>query len=76
MEGGAASLALASGTAACFYSIINMAQQGDNIVSAQNLYGGTFTQVKKDEKELAFFDDGVEEAKENKRVDRLPLLTH
>lgn len=47
MEGGAASLALSSGTAACFYSIINMAESGDNFVSAQNLYGGTFTQVRR-----------------------------
>jgi O-acetylhomoserine (thiol)-lyase len=44
MEGGAAALALASGTAACFYSIINLAENGDNFVSARNLYGGTFTQ--------------------------------
>jgi len=44
MEGGAAALAVSSGTAACFYSIITLAQQGDNFVSAQNLYGGTYTQ--------------------------------
>lgn len=37
-------LALASGTSAIFYSIINVAQAGDNIVSARNLYGGTYTQ--------------------------------
>lgn len=39
-----AGLALASGTSAVFYSIINLAQAGDNIVSARNLYGGTYTQ--------------------------------
>lgn len=44
MEGGAAALALASGTAACFYAVINLAEQGDNIVSSRNLYGGTYTQ--------------------------------
>jgi O-acetylhomoserine (thiol)-lyase len=46
MEGAheAAGLALASGTSAIFYSIINLAQAGDNIVSARNLYGGTYTQ--------------------------------
>lgn len=44
MEGGAAALALASGTAAAFNTVINLAQQGDNIVSAANLYGGTYTQ--------------------------------
>ncbi|MBE7495660.1 MAG: O-acetylhomoserine aminocarboxypropyltransferase/cysteine synthase [Verrucomicrobiaceae bacterium] len=39
-----AGLGLASGTSAVFYSIINLAQAGDNIVSARNLYGGTYTQ--------------------------------
>jgi O-acetylhomoserine (thiol)-lyase len=37
-------LGVASGTSAVFYSIINLAQAGDNIVSARNLYGGTYTQ--------------------------------
>lgn len=46
LEGGAAGLAVASGTSAIFYSIINLAQAGDNIVSARNLYGGTYTQFK------------------------------
>jgi O-acetylhomoserine (thiol)-lyase len=35
---------VASGTSAVFYSIVNLAQAGDNIVSARNLYGGTYTQ--------------------------------
>lgn len=39
-----AGLGLASGTSAVFYSVINLAQAGDNIVSARNLYGGTYTQ--------------------------------
>lgn len=39
-----AGLALASGTSAIFYAIINLARAGDNIVSAKNLYGGTYTQ--------------------------------
>jgi O-acetylhomoserine (thiol)-lyase len=46
MEQGAAGLALASGTSAIFYSIITLAEKGDNIVSARNLYGGTYTQFK------------------------------
>ena len=46
LEGGAAGLAVSSGTSAIFYSIINLAQAGDNIVSARNLYGGTYTQFK------------------------------
>ena len=37
-------LAVASGTNAAFYSIINLASAGDNIVAAQQLYGGTYTQ--------------------------------
>ncbi len=36
-------LGLASGTSAVFYAVINLAQAGDNIVSARNLYGGTYT---------------------------------
>ncbi len=43
LEGGKAGLALASGTSAIFYSIINLCSAGDEIVSANNLYGGTYT---------------------------------
>ncbi|MCK4906523.1 MAG: O-acetylhomoserine aminocarboxypropyltransferase/cysteine synthase [Spirochaetes bacterium] len=45
MEGGAAALALASGTSAIFYSIINICKAGDEVVSANNLYGGTYTML-------------------------------
>lgn len=44
LEGGVAALALASGTSAIFYTIINICGQGDEVVSANNLYGGTYTQ--------------------------------
>jgi O-acetylhomoserine (thiol)-lyase len=44
LEGGAAALALASGTSAIFYAIINICAQGDEVVAANNLYGGTYTQ--------------------------------
>ena len=44
LEGGAASVAVSSGSSAVFYSIITLAQAGDEIVSANNLYGGTYTQ--------------------------------
>lgn len=37
-------LGVSSGTSGVFYSIINLASAGDNIVSARNLYGGTYTQ--------------------------------
>ncbi len=44
LEGGAAALAHSSGTSGIFNAIINLAEAGDNIVSANNLYGGSFTQ--------------------------------
>ncbi len=44
LEGGAASVAVASGTSAIFYAIITLAGAGDEIVAANNLYGGTYTQ--------------------------------
>ncbi|URA11029.1 O-acetylhomoserine aminocarboxypropyltransferase/cysteine synthase family protein [Thermospira aquatica] len=43
LEGGVGALALASGTNAIHYAIINLAKAGDEIVSANNLYGGTFS---------------------------------
>ncbi|MDX9702631.1 MAG: O-acetylhomoserine aminocarboxypropyltransferase/cysteine synthase [Candidatus Auribacterota bacterium] len=43
LEGGAASLAFASGMAAITASILTIAQAGDEIVAATNLYGGTYT---------------------------------
>ena len=43
LEGAPAALAIASGTSAIFYAIINILSQGDEIVSANNLYGGTYT---------------------------------
>lgn len=42
LEGGAAALATASGSAAITYAIQNIAVAGDHIVSATNLYGGTY----------------------------------
>jgi O-acetylhomoserine (thiol)-lyase len=44
LDNGAAALALSSGTSAIFYTVINLCQAGDEIVSANNLYGGSFTQ--------------------------------
>ncbi len=41
LEGGAAALATASGSAAISYAIQNIAIAGDHIVSSTNLYGGT-----------------------------------
>src|SRR5471032_3209230 len=42
MEGGIAGLALASGRAAVTYSILTIAEAGDNIVASSALYGGTY----------------------------------
>ena len=42
LEGGAAALATASGSAAITYAIQNVATAGDHMVSSTNLYGGTF----------------------------------
>lgn len=43
LEGGAAALALASGTNGIFYTMINICNSGDEIVSSSQLYGGTYT---------------------------------
>ena len=42
LEGGVAALAVASGAAAITYTLENLAQNGDHIVSAKNIYGGSF----------------------------------
>ncbi len=42
LEGGVAALAVASGAAAIAYTFQNLAQAGDHIVSAKNIYGGTY----------------------------------
>lgn len=42
LEGGVAALAVASGAAAITYTIENLAQNGDHIVSAKNIYGGSY----------------------------------
>ncbi len=42
LEGGVAALGVASGAAAITYTFLNLAKAGDNIVSAQTIYGGTY----------------------------------
>lgn len=44
LEGGAAALTFASGTAAIAFTLTNILKSGDEIVAANNLYGGTYTQ--------------------------------
>ena len=42
LEGGTAAVGLSSGMAAIAFSILNIAGAGDEIVAAENLYGGTY----------------------------------
>lgn len=46
LEGGAAALATASGMSAVSLALLNIAQAGDEIAAAENLYGGTYTLFK------------------------------
>ena len=45
LEGGVAGLAVASGAAAITYALENIAQAGDHIVAADNLYGGSYNLI-------------------------------
>lgn len=60
LEGGAGAIGVASGMAAIFYAIANVAKAGDNIVSAYQLYGGTLNQfthiLKRFGIEVRYFD--------------------
>lgn len=42
LEGGVAALAVASGAAAVYYAIANITSNGDHVVAAKNIYGGTY----------------------------------
>ena len=46
LEGGVGALAVSAGSAAVHYSIINLAEAGNNIVTVPLLYGGTYTLFK------------------------------
>jgi O-acetylhomoserine (thiol)-lyase len=46
IEGGVSALATSSGQAAIFYSIVNLAQNGDNIILSNKVYGGSVTLLK------------------------------
>lgn len=45
LEGGVAGLAVASGAAAVTYALQNIARNGDHIIAANNLYGGTYNLI-------------------------------
>ena len=69
LEGGVAALAVASGAAAIAYTFQNLAQSGDHIVSAKNIYGGTynylahtFPQYGVETTFVDIFDEGAVEA--------------
>ncbi|MBW2731624.1 MAG: aminotransferase class I/II-fold pyridoxal phosphate-dependent enzyme [Deltaproteobacteria bacterium] len=46
LEGGVGALALSAGSAAIHYAVLNIAEQGNNVVSVPLLYGGTYTLFK------------------------------
>src|SRR3954467_194926 len=46
LEGGTAALAVASGSSAITYAILNIAGSGDHIVSSSSIYGGTYNLFK------------------------------
>jgi OAH/OAS sulfhydrylase len=54
LEGGVAALATASGQSAQFLTFSNLMESGDNFLSTQNLYGGTYNQFKVSFKRLGF----------------------
>ena len=63
LEGGAAALATASGSAAITYAVLNIARAGDHIVSSKTLYGGTYNLFANTLKDLGIettFVDGSE----------------
>ena len=72
LEGGVAALLVASGSAATTYSILNIAQAGDHIVSSPSLYGGTYNlfhyTLPKFGIEVTFVDDPSDPASWRKAV--------
>ena len=42
LEGGTAAMLLSSGQAASFFSVFNVASQGDHVISSSSIYGGTY----------------------------------
>jgi len=73
LEGGVAAVATASGQAAQFLAITNIAGSGDNIVSTSFVYGGTYNQFKVQFKRLGIdvrFAEGDNPASFEKLIDR------
>ena len=61
LEGGAAAVAVASGQSAQFIALTNILENGDNLVSSANLYGGTYNQFKVNFKRLGIAARFVED---------------
>ena len=61
IEGGNSGLSTSSGLAAISYAILNITQPGDNIVSSDNLYGGTYQLFDYTFKDLQAFEDAIDE---------------
>ena len=78
LEGGVAALAVASGSAAITYSILNIAHQGSHIVAAKNIYGGTYNLLSHTAKqwgiETTFVDPFNYEEVENAIQDNTKLV--
>lgn len=73
LEGGVGALATASGQAAQLLAINNIAQAGDNIVTASSLYGGTYNQFKVAFKRLGIdvrFANGVDVSSFSPLIDK------
>jgi O-acetylhomoserine/O-acetylserine sulfhydrylase len=72
LEGGVASVAVASGQAAQFIALNNILQAGDNFVTSSHLYGGTYNQFKVALKRLGVevrFADGIDPVSLEERID-------
>ncbi|MFP3915386.1 MAG: O-acetylhomoserine aminocarboxypropyltransferase/cysteine synthase family protein [Actinomycetota bacterium] len=78
LEGGLGALATASGQAAQLVAILTLCSQGDHVVAANNLYGGTYTQfdvtLRKMGIEVTFVDPADLEAVDGAVTDRTKLV--
>lgn len=78
LEGGAAAVALASGTNAIFYAVINICRVGDEIAASRHLYGGSFTMFKDILPDYGittrFFDSGDQKSLEEAITDKTKLV--
>ena len=78
LEGGVGAMACSSGMAATMASIINVAKQGDNILSMNTIYGGTFNLLKHTLPnfgiETRFFSPDMNSAEIEKLIDKKTKL--